>query len=91
MGKISDFIDAKDAVGQKIRYYSWTDSTYILVDRICTRRKKIYGTLTNLEGEHKNTSYNLCRGITKGKSLYDSWHIVGYKEFNLLPDELFEI
>jgi hypothetical protein len=90
MGKHDDFMDAEDAVGQKVAYYSW-DQAHILVDRICTRKKKIYGTLYNINGEHTNTSYNLCKGITKGKKLFDSWYIVDYKTFNLLPDELFEI
>jgi len=90
LGKRDDFIDAKDAVGQKVAYYSW-DQAHMIVDRICKRKQKIYGTLYNINGKHKNTSYNLCRGITKSKKLYDSWYIVGYQSFDLLPDELFEI
>ena len=89
VGKRVDFINPEDAVGQKVAYYSW-DQAHILVDRICTRRKKIYGTLYNVNGEHTNTSYNLCRGIVKDKKLYDSWHIVDYRSFKL-DDSLFEI
>ncbi len=80
-----------EAVGHKIRYYSW-DTSYMIVERVDSMNQKIYGTLVTEKGRsNKNTKYNLCKGITTGRKEYDYWYIIDYQTFDLLPDELFEI
>jgi hypothetical protein len=80
--------DPKKATGHKIRYFTWK-KRYMIVESISG--EYIFGILVDKNGNRTKTKYNLCEGITTGKQLNEYWHIIDYKQFDSLPDELFEI
>ena len=81
----------KEAVGHKVRYYSW-EKSYMIVEGVDSINRKIYGTMVTEKGSiNKGIKYNLCKGITTGEKIYDYWCLVDYQYFGKLPDELFEI
>jgi hypothetical protein len=84
------FKDPRDAIGYKIQYYTW-ETVYFRLEGIDKYDNKVIGTYVNKQGKEERTTYNLCKGITKGEKHYDYWHIIDYKNFGSLPDELFEI
>ena len=84
------FKNPKDAIGYKIQYHTW-QKPYFKLERVDTLNHKVIGTYVDRNGNETKTSYNLCKGITKGEKHHDYWHIIDYQKFELLPDELFEI
>jgi hypothetical protein len=83
------FKDPKDAVGYNIQYYTW-EKPYFKLERVDMFKNKVYGIYVNKDGKEVRTSYNLCKGITKGEKFNDYWSCMNYNTFKL-DDELFEI
>jgi hypothetical protein len=81
-----------DAIGEWVRYYSWTEDTKFLIKSIDKMNKKIIGTYIMKNGyEQRGTTFNLCKGIST-KSMRDYWHIIKDKRVDFsLDDKLFEI
>jgi hypothetical protein len=80
--------DPKKATGHKVRYFTWKNR-YMIVESISDGY--MFGILVDKRGHRTQTRYTLCRGITTGKKLEDYWHMIDYKYFDSLPDELFEL
>jgi hypothetical protein len=86
---MSIFKHPAEAIGYNIQYHTW-EKPFFKLERVDMSKNKLYGVYVNKNGDNVKTSYNLCRGITKGEKLYDYWHCLNYNEFKL-DDELFEI
>jgi len=87
-----ELIDPLDVIGCEIKYHSWTERTKFLLESVDTIAGKIHGTYFIENKEIPNTTFNLCKGITKEKR-FDCWYIVEDTrklDFSL-DDGLFEI
>ena len=85
-------IDPFDAIGCKIKYHTWSERTEFLLESVDTIKGKIHGTYFIEGKEIPDTTFNLCKGITKEKR-YDCWYIVEDNRNVVfsLDDKLFEI
>jgi hypothetical protein len=85
-------VDAKDAIGKWVRYYSWTERTKFLIKSIDLINKKIFGIYVMDGNEVKGTTtFNLCKGIAT-RRINDYWYLIDGKRVDFsLDDKLFEI
>ncbi len=83
------FKHPKDAIGYNIQYHTW-EKPYFKLERVDMLKNKLYGIYVSRNGDETRTSYNLCKGITKGEKYHDYWHCMNYTTFKL-DDGLFEI
>jgi hypothetical protein len=80
-----------NAVGEWVKYYSWTDGSKFLIKEVDLINRKIHGTYIIDGKELKGTKFNLCEGIATKKTC-NYWYLIeGERPDFSLDDKLFEI
>lgn len=81
----------EDAIGEWVRYYSWTERTKFLIKSIDINNQKIYGTYVMDGRKQKDTKFNLCKGVATER-IDGYWHLIDDEKLDFsLDDKLFEI
>ena len=84
-------IPAKDAVGEWVRYCSWTERTKFLIKSVDLVNNKIKGIYVTEGKRIPDTTFNLCKGIVT-KKMNNYWYIIEDERLDFsLDDKLFEI
>ncbi len=92
---MTTLMDPKDAIGHKIRWNTWTDGSYFIMNRIDGRN--IYGELYTRYEDSQRDKFVIGSGIrlmTDGSKEASYWYLLEeLKIFKLskLDDKLFEI